>query len=168
MTESPPLDIAALVRTHQVEIWRYLRLLGSDPAEAEDLCQETFLAVLRKPFPESEPRSTAAYLRQVARNLLLKRRRSARREPRVEDLEQIDTVWSEVASEDGGQDYIDALRECLASVSGRARQCLELCYGSGRSRGEIAAELGVGEDAVKSMLRRTRASLRSCIARRMV
>ena len=69
--------------------------------------------------------------------------------------------------QDGGQDYVDALRQCLGSVDGRARQCLELRYGAGRSRGEIAAELGVGEDAVKSMLRRTRAGLRRCIAGRM-
>lgn len=168
MTESPPLDVAALVRTHQVGVWRYLRFLGSDPAEAEDLCQETFLAVFRRPFEAAEPGATAAYLRRVARNLFLKRRRSAERQPRVEGQEQLDALWVEVAGEDDGQDYVDALRDCLASVAGRARQCLELRYGAGRSRGEIAAELGVGEDAVKSMLRRTRASLRSCIAGRMV
>ena len=45
-----PLDVARLVREHQAGVWRYLRVLGCPATEAEDLTQETFLAVLTRPF----------------------------------------------------------------------------------------------------------------------
>ena len=44
-----PMDAKALIESHQAELWRYLRYLGCDAAEAEDLTQETFLAALSGP-----------------------------------------------------------------------------------------------------------------------
>jgi len=38
-------EMAALVRAHQAGVWRYLRFLGCEPSEADDLVQETFLDV---------------------------------------------------------------------------------------------------------------------------
>ena len=38
------LDLAELVREHQADVWRYLRYLGADGHDADDLTQETFLA----------------------------------------------------------------------------------------------------------------------------
>lgn len=38
-------DMAGLVRAHQAGVWRYLRFLGCHPDEADDLTQETFLAL---------------------------------------------------------------------------------------------------------------------------
>src|SRR5437867_2915957 len=71
-------DVARLVRDHQAGLWRYLRVLGCTASQAEDLTQETFLAVLQKPFQEFSTRATAAYLRQVARNLFISSRRRAK------------------------------------------------------------------------------------------
>ncbi|HEX7449919.1 MAG TPA: sigma factor, partial [Pirellulales bacterium] len=60
-------DAARLIEEHQAGVWRYLRVLGCNAAEAEDLTQDTFLAVLEKPFHDYQRAATAAYLRQVAR-----------------------------------------------------------------------------------------------------
>jgi hypothetical protein len=38
-------ELAALIGTHQHMVWRYLRLLGADPHEADDLMQDTFRRV---------------------------------------------------------------------------------------------------------------------------
>ena len=43
-------QLADLVRQHQAGVWRYLRFLGCDRPLADDLTQETFLAVLETPF----------------------------------------------------------------------------------------------------------------------
>jgi len=34
-----PMDARAFIEVHQAEIWRYLRYLGCEAAEAEDLAQ---------------------------------------------------------------------------------------------------------------------------------
>ena len=42
--------ITRLVKEHQADLWRHLRMLGCDPAQADDLTQETFLTVMEKPI----------------------------------------------------------------------------------------------------------------------
>ncbi len=103
--------MAALVRTHRAGVWRYLRFLGCDPSEADDLVQETFLAVFREGFEVRSPAQTAAYLRKVARNRLLMDRRKQRSRPQTVDLDAAEAIWAEVAGEDGLNDYLVALNE---------------------------------------------------------
>lgn len=61
-SSSTGFDPERLIEAHQAGIWRYLRALGCDASQAEDLTQETFLAVLQKPFQDYNPAATAAYL----------------------------------------------------------------------------------------------------------
>ena len=165
--QSPPVDVAELVAVHQAGVWRYLRFLGCSAAEAEDLAQETFLAVLRRPFEDQGRAAAAGYLRTVARNLFLKHRASVGRAPAAVDLDRADVTWRDLAEEDGGDAYLDALRACLGRLEPRPRRALELQYASGRSRAEIAADLGLGEEGIKTLLRRARALLRACIETRL-
>src|SRR5690242_14704515 len=66
-------DLAGAAHAHRLGIWRYLRFLGCDDAAADDLTQETFLAVARGASGNGEPvRDLPAYLRGIARNLFLK------------------------------------------------------------------------------------------------
>ncbi|HUY87495.1 MAG TPA: RNA polymerase sigma factor [Pirellulales bacterium] len=164
-TIKPPSEFAELVRTHQTGVWRYLRFLGADETQADDLTQETFLCIYRRPFVEQTPAATAAYLRTVARRRLLISIRKTKRRPPLADLELAEEVWSRLAGDDGG--YLDALRECLESLEGRAREAIELRYRDSRSRAEIGQLLEIGEDGVKSLLRRTRELLRCCVEKRI-
>src|SRR3954453_12342344 len=113
-TSSEPFDLARTVREHQAGVWRYIRFLGAEPAEADDLTQETFLALARAEFAERDARQTAAYLRVVARNQLLALRRKQSREICTVDLDAADTVWAAAAGTDGSLNgYLDALNDCL-------------------------------------------------------
>ena len=163
-----PVDLAGLVHRHQATVWRYVRFLGADRAEADDLTQETFLAVARAEFAERDERQTAGFLRTVARNQLLALRRKQNREICTVELEAADSVWA-AATNRGGRldDYFDALRECIESLEGRARQAIDLAYRVGASRGAIATELAMQPDGVKTLLRRTRDVLRECIERKI-
>ena len=161
-------EMAGLVQAHQAGVWRYLRFLGCDPTEADDLVQETFLAVLREGFEVRSPAQTAAYLRTVARNRLLMARRKARRGPPEVDLEAAEAVWARMAGDDGLSDYLVALSHCLEqAVSPRVRRALDLQYRDRASRAEIAAELGLAVEGVKTLLRRARSALRDCVERKL-
>jgi RNA polymerase sigma-70 factor, ECF subfamily len=162
------VDLAALVERHQTGVWRYLRYLGADTAEADDLTQETFLAVARGGFVERAERQTAGYLRTVARNQLLALRRRQDRELATMDLEAADSVWAAVAGPDGSlSGWLDALRECVDGLEGRARQAIDLHYHDHASREAIATQLDMQPDGVKTLLRRTRQILRECIERKL-
>ncbi len=165
--KSPPLDVALLVREHQAGLWRYLRYLGCAPVEAEDLVQETFLSVLRRPFEDQGPAATAGYLRTAARHFFLKHRERGARAVQLgeRELERAEETWSRAAGDDGGDGYLAALRRCLGSLDGRTRRALDLQYRDGASRSGIGAALELSDDGVKSLVRRARATLRACIER---
>lgn len=167
--EPPPrCDLATLVQAHQAGVWRYLRFLGAERTEADDLTQETFLAVARSDFVEHDPRQTAAYLRTVARNQLLALRRRQRREISTVELEAAETVWAAAAGLDGSlSDFLAALRECTEQLVGRPREAIELHYRDGASREAIANRLEMQPDGVKTLLRRTRELLRACVERKI-
>lgn len=166
-------DAARLIEEHQVGVWRYLRALGCHAAEAEDLTQETFLAVLQKPFQDYQRAATAAYLRQVARNLLISsRRRSARgseieREIVEQEMAELEAAWLRWSGQDDGAERLAALRRCLQTLTARARQALELRFGQQASRAAIAAALGMSEDGAKNVLQRAKQHLRACIEKEM-
>ena len=163
----PQIDAAALVQAHQAGVWRYLRFLGCSTAEAEDLAQETFLAVLRRPFDDFAFASTAGYLRRVARNLFLKQRARDARAPVLADVEALDAQFDRWCGDDGGERYLAALRGCLDALDAPARAALDRHYRDGASRAELARSLAMTEDGIKSMLRRARASLRACVERKV-
>ena len=161
-----PANLAELVEAHQAGVWRYLRFLGCDEPSADDLTQETFLSVHRRPFEQRSEEATTAYLRTVARNLFLMTIRKSKRRAAIEHADVADEVWTQHAG-GGGEQHLDALRGCVERLNGRPREAIDLCYEQGRSRAEIAEALGMSEDGVKSLLRRTRDALRKCVDEQM-
>lgn len=157
-------DVVGLVRLHQAEVWRFLRYLGASTELADDLTQETFLQLLRAPFVQRSPAETAGWLRTVARNLWV---RSFRHPPfALAELDTLQATWDGFAKDDGGEVALAHLRHCVDQLSGRAREVVRLHYEERCSRSRIGERLGIGEDGVKSLLRRTRSVLRECVERR--
>ena len=161
------LDPATLIQRYQTGIWRYLRALGCDPSEADDLTQETFLAVLQHTFVDYGPSATAAYLRRVAHNQLVSARRRAGKVVAVEDIEQFDRAWEDWAGNDEGEARLDALRECLQQLTDRARMALDMRFRDRESRSDIAAALGITEHGAKNLMQRAKQQLRICIERKL-
>lgn len=159
-------ELETLVAAHQRGVWRFLRFIGATPVEADDLTQETFLAVWQKPFEQRDEHATGAYLRTVARHRFLMLLRSRRRRPEVQNIENAEQVFAATAGEDGGDDHIDALRECMQQLQGRARSAVDLFYGDGHSRAETARLLEMDEEGVKTLLRRAKQALRECVERK--
>jgi RNA polymerase sigma-70 factor (ECF subfamily) len=164
---SPPtgFDPALIVERHQRGVWRYLRALGCDGPLAEDLTQETFLAVIRRPFLDYHPAATAAYLRRVARNLYVNHLRREGDVALAANLDQIDARWQRWAADDDGEALLAALIRCLERLAGRTRLAFRMRYEEERSRADIAAALGLSEDGAKNLMQRAKKSLRECIER---
>jgi RNA polymerase sigma-70 factor (ECF subfamily) len=163
----PTLRLERLVQAHQREIWRYLRFLGASPSEADDLTQETFLEVWRRPFEERGERSTQAYLRRVAKNRFLMVVRRKGRRPAVVDLEAAEGEWARHAGEDGGDARVDALAACLETLKEQARRALDLLYAEKKSRAEVAEQVGLELEGLKTLVRRAKVKLRECVERRV-
>lgn len=167
-----PLDLAELVGRYQTEIWRYLRYLGAKPSEADDLTQDVFLEVARKPFQQNSPKQSSAYLRTVAKNQLLMLRRKQKREGLQIDIELAEsawseTVWAERAADGKWNPYTAALADCTEQLEGKSRQVVDLHYQEKQSREKIAESFDMKPDGVKTLLRRIRQKLRECVERKL-
>jgi RNA polymerase sigma-70 factor (ECF subfamily) len=162
VSEQTEVDLAGLVDEYQANVWRYLRFLGATPADADDLTQETFLAVSRSSFQQRSHQETASYLRTVARNQLLQARRREGREVDTVEITAAEQIWATVTNMDS---YLAVLGDCLEKLDGRARTVINRFYVDRHRRTEIAAELNMKPEGVKTLLRRTRDILRNCIER---
>ena len=171
-------DLVSLVRSHQAQVYRYLRYLGAAHEVAEDLAQETFVVALSKGMQDKQDKlgqgdqsNWPAWLRGVSRNLFLAYCRRARCSPVFaagQSLDQAEAVWSaQFRGSDDGSGHLGALRQCLELLPRRQREIIDMQYALKKSRAEIAASHGLSEDGVKTLMRRLRAALAQCIQVRL-
>ena len=158
------LDASALITEHQAGVWRYLRAIGCDQSLADDLTQETFFAVLRRPFVQVGPHATTSYLRRVAYHLLVSHRRRQKKMTVTSELDLLDSQWLRWAGADSnGSDLTDRLAECFGRLTARAQLSLKLRFTEGCSREHIAKELGITEHGAKNLMQRAKAQLKLCL-----
>lgn len=167
MPETTGFDPVVLIEAHQNGVWRYLRALGCEPSLADDLTQDTFLAILQRPFEDFDDRATAAYLRRVAHNLLISHYRRAGKVTSVENIEEFDTTWEKWAGNDNGEALLDALAECVEKLTDRARLALDMRFRDRGSRAEIAAALEISEHGAKNLMQRAKKQLRECVEKKV-
>jgi len=114
--------LGLLFERYRVAVWQFFRRRLSDPARAEELTQEVFVALLRNAAPYEPRASFRSYLFGVALNLLLAERRKAagrRTEPLDQEpaaplaMSADDTLWIRraLARLDEGDREILLLRE---------------------------------------------------------
>lgn len=158
-----PLDPERLA-SHMERLTRVARHLTGRHGDAEDLVQDTFERVLRRPRTVSG--SEAAYLVQAVRNTHLSRLRSAASRVRTtalpEDFEPVD-----IGAEDRPMSARRA-REVLDAVAALPkgfREAVVLVDVHGYRAGEAARALGIAEGTLHSRLHRGRTQVaRACEA----
>jgi RNA polymerase sigma-70 factor (ECF subfamily) len=163
---------AVLVREHEQGLAAFVRACVCDPADAEDLVQETFVTAWHELDAYDLNRPFAAWLRGVARHLIgdyFQRCAAAGRHVHLLPPEAV----ADLADEFGrfnrparGEVYRDcfaALQECLAVLSTSDREIVQRAYRENQTCRTIAAQLGHTVEAVKKRLQRVRAALRDCI-----
>jgi RNA polymerase sigma-70 factor (ECF subfamily) len=158
------LDAETLIAEHQAGVWRYLRAIGCDPSLADDLTQETFVAVLKRPFQHFSHSSTASYLRRVAFHLLVTLRRRQERVTVTDDMETLDRDWARWAGSDAsGNELMDALADCFSRLTERAQKSLRMRFSDNATREKIAHTLGITEHGAKNLMQRAKLQLRQCL-----
>ncbi|MHB8508797.1 MAG: sigma-70 family RNA polymerase sigma factor [Candidatus Dormibacteria bacterium] len=134
-----------------------LKMLG-DSARAEDVVQEVFLTIWRRPERFNPERgSFRTWLLTLVRNRSIDSLRGrARREggevplaPTLRDETSRNDPWPALAL----SLERDAVREALASLPAEQRQAVELAHFGGYTHTEIATNLGVPLGTIKGRLR---------------
>ena len=134
------------------------RLLG-DAAEAEDVCQDTFVKLWQQaPRWVPGPAKISTWLYQVALNACRDRQR--RQSPVDADFDAMPSHEPGPERQQEGHARQQRLQALLAELPPRQREALLLFHYEGHSQAETAAILELSVDALESLLARARRSLR--------
>jgi RNA polymerase sigma factor (sigma-70 family) len=153
----------ALVKRHGPMVWGVCcRILGN-AHDADDAFQATFLVLVKK-ASSVRAATVGNWLYGVAYRTALEARHAAmkRRQKEANVLprtESADHRWSEVG---------EVLDHELSRMPDKYRAAIVLCDVEGKSRKEVAVELGLAEGTVASRLSRGRVMLAERLARRGV
>jgi len=165
-----PDALGPLMARYQNRVYRYLLRLVHQPADAEDLFQQTWIRVAEKIRSFDTSRNFDAWLFTLARNLAfdhLRRVRPQSLDEPVGDDSPGETMISRMSSGDPGPfDQLLAgerarlLAEALESLPVSYREVLSLRFEEEMKIEEIAAVLSAPLSTVKSRLRRSLEQLR--------
>lgn len=120
-------------------------------------------------FDQYDPaRPFGAWLIGIARMRIAEAYRKQGRSPVVFSNDVMESITGAfIAAQPKNNERLDALRECLGTLSERHRRVIDLRYTRHKSSEQIASQVGGSAEAVDSMLYRIRLALRQCIATRM-
>jgi RNA polymerase sigma-70 factor (ECF subfamily) len=157
---------AALFTHFAPRVKTYLMGLGTPPAVAEDLAQDTLLAVWRKAATFDARRAGAAtWIFTIARNLRIDTaRRDLRRDARAEPLPPDEAAPPLAENLLLARESEAALHRALQILPAEQLLVVQLAFLRGLAHGEIEQVLGVPLGTVKSRLRLAMARLRAALA----
>jgi RNA polymerase sigma-70 factor (ECF subfamily) len=155
---------SALFRRRQADVYRFaLHMLG-EPAAADDVTQEVFLAVMRDAGRFEPGRATvAAWLCGIARNHARRRLERDRRLVAfdVDEDEALPLMQPDPLGDLTRAEGIEALRRAVSSLPLPYREAVIACDLQELSYVDAAAALGCAVGTVRSRLHRGRALLAS-------
>ncbi len=161
-----------LLERHQARIYRFGMTMCRDPEDAEDILQETLLAMARGVRDFRGAASISTWLYTVARSFCIKKRRRSKFAPEERSLDT-DTHSEVMALADTGRSPDElligkqterALELAIDALEPAYREVLILRDVEGLTAPEVADVLGITPQAVKSRLHRARSAVRQGVA----
>jgi RNA polymerase sigma factor (sigma-70 family) len=159
--------LAALVQRHGPMVWGVCRRVLTNYHDAEDAFQATFLVLVRRAASIASPALLANWLYGVAHQTAIKARATvAKRKMRERQVTEMpepagveQNLWNDL------QPLLD---QELSRLPEKYRGVIVLCDLEGKTRKEVAAQLGWAEGTVASRLARARIMLAKRLTRRGV
>ncbi len=162
-----------LLARHQRRVYRFGLKMCRDPEDAQDVLQDTLLAVARGVKDFRGASSVSTWLYTIARSFCIKKRRRSKFAPAEEaslDGESATEVREIADTARGpeeslaGRQIEAALEKAIGDLAPMYREVLVLRDVEGLTAPEAAEVLGLTIEAVKSRLHRARVALREALA----
>ncbi len=159
-----PAAVQAFVARKLPRITALARRMLGDPAEAEDVAQETFLRAWKEASRWRPGKARFdTWMHRVALNLCYDRLRRRREQPMATPPEQTDPS---PAADRGliAADLGRRVEAALMALPDRQREAVVLCHYQELGNIEAAGLMGVSVEALESLLGRGRRALRGALA----
>jgi RNA polymerase sigma-70 factor (ECF subfamily) len=155
----------ALFLRHQVRVYRFALRLLRDRELAEDLVSEVFLQVWRHAASFAARARVSTWLIAIARLRALSRLRS-RSEAALDETTAaaIPDPSDDPEATIRNKQRAEILRDCLARLSPKHREIVDLVYYQGMTISEVALIVGIPENTVKTRMFHARRHLADLLA----
>jgi RNA polymerase sigma factor (sigma-70 family) len=147
----------AIVERYRRQLIAFAGRLGP-PGRAEDIVQQAFLSALGALQAGAEVDHLRGWLHQIVRHAAVK---AATRAPSDSELHDTMAVADRLEDEVERRLEVRATLADVARLPERQRDALVMMAVQGRSRHEVAVSLGLTDGAVRQLVHRARASLRT-------
>jgi RNA polymerase sigma-70 factor (sigma-E family) len=153
--------VLELYTNHYEALVRLASVVVSDVPAAEEIVQDTFLAMLTGGWRLRDEEKALAYLRQA----IVNRCRSVLRHRIVIDKHLQKLSPDMPSAEHGALTLLerDAVVSALRELTGRQREAIVLRYYAGFSDAETASQMGISQGSVKSHVARAMVTLRETL-----
>lgn len=153
---------ADLVERYQIGLIIYCERLLGDRSEAEDIAQAAFIKAYNNlgGFKPDKARFST-WLYKIARNEAIDFLRKHRRVQATDEVEGLEPSTLDLLDEELKREVRDAV---LALVPPEQRRAVEAYYWEGKSYQDIADEMHVPINTIKSWLHRAKNQLRKALA----
>ncbi len=157
-----------LVREHADMLMAYLRTLMGPDSSIDDVFQEVLLVAWRRLEECDRTQLFGAWLRGIAKVLVMEHCRKAKRRPTAtapEVLAEIDKRF-DILSRSPGETFLERaekLMECMGKLPEAMREAIELVYGRGLAIVAAAASIGASEESMKKRVQRARQLMAECL-----
>ena len=163
------------VREHHAGLRGFVRALGVDPLWVDDVAQEAFIVAYNRLDEFDKERDFGAWLRGIARNLVINERRKDARRKRILSDNLTDVLLStssypEAEEEEMGDRALakmNALKSCVQDLPEKSLKMLKARYEEENSAQDIAETFSMNPPAVRKALERLRTALRKCMEERL-
>ena len=152
----------------QPAVAAYLASVIRDPHAVDEALQNVAVALIRTVTDYDPARPFVAWAMGMAKIEVLRQRRQSARAPVCLPPDVIDLMAETFAEIDEELDpRRHALRECMRGVQGRAGYLVRLRFGDDLDPDTIAGRVGLSAGNVRTILHRVRATLLTCVERRL-
>lgn len=150
------------------EVYRYILTLLPDSAQAQDVFQDTAVALWEKLEAYDPSRSFVAWACGIAHNKVLMHRRRFARQPHTLSDHTLELIAGQYTTErDLIEQQVQALAECLAKLAAPQRELIEARYSTKMTIHEYARRTGRVVNTLYKSLDRIRRRLLDCVSAAM-
>ncbi|GAA5118769.1 sigma-70 family RNA polymerase sigma factor [Luteolibacter yonseiensis] len=158
-----------VIAEHHSSLRHYIGGFGVNPAWVDDIAQDTFLVVYRKWDEFLAVDNPGAWLRTVAKNLVLNETAKLNRRERLFShnltklLVEAEDAQTSTPPPPMPPETLEALRACLGHLTKKTRGVIEARYFGNMNSFQIGQEMAMKPAAVRKLLFHARQSLAECL-----
>ena len=144
-------------------LYKYCQSMLSDPADAADAVQDTFVIAASRLAGLREPERLRAWLYAVARNECLRILRARKTTSALDETSNITDDAADVGDDAERAELRRLFDDAMGGLNPGEREVMELHLRQGLETAEVAAVLGVSRNHAHALLSRAREQLEVCL-----